>query len=194
MPARTCWMTGRGPVTVSTRASGQAPIAARSLTLVITAAIPAPYGSAATNEGRMASPPTTRDVPAAGTTAPSSPGPASQSLLPKTSLTSPISALATTPGWVRTRWINSGRPAGIRAPLRSILALKCRHIYHSVYVGSRLPRPAGQGNQAARHRHHPRPGPGDPAGAGGRPASDERVLHRRVEARLGYFLPGSHPA
>ena len=74
-------MTGRGPVTVSTRASGQAPIAARSFRLVVTAAIPAPCGSAATNEGRMASPPTTRDIPAAGTTAPSSPGPASQSVL-----------------------------------------------------------------------------------------------------------------
>jgi hypothetical protein len=129
-------MTGRGPVTVSTRARGQAPIAARSLRLVVTAAIPAPCGSAATNEGRIASPPTTREVPAAGTTAPSSPGPASQSVSPKTSLTSPISALAATPGWVRTRWINVGRSAGIRAPLGSVLALKWRNIYHSVYAGS----------------------------------------------------------
>ena len=56
-------MISRGPVTVSTRASGQAPMAARSLRLVVTAATPAPYGSAATNEGRMASPPTTRDTP-----------------------------------------------------------------------------------------------------------------------------------
>src|SRR5580658_5967374 len=185
MPSRTCLMTGRGPVTVSTRASGQAPIAARSLRLVVTAAMPAPYGSDATNDGRMASPPTTMQIPAVDTTAPSSPGPATQSLVPKTSLTSPISALAATPGWVRTRWISAGRSAGIRAPLGSVLgsvlALKCRDIYHSVHAGPRFPRSAGQGDQAARHRHHPRPGPGHPAGAGRGPAGYERVLHRRVE-------------
>ena len=42
MPSSTRRMTSRGPVTVSTRASGQAPMAARSLTLVLTAATPAP--------------------------------------------------------------------------------------------------------------------------------------------------------
>ena len=42
MPSSTRRMTSRGPVTVSTRASGQAPMAARSLRLVVTAATPAP--------------------------------------------------------------------------------------------------------------------------------------------------------
>src|SRR5215470_17570757 len=142
----------------------------------------------------MASPPTTRDIPASATTAPSSPGPASQSVLWKTSLTSPISALAVTPGWVRTAWISAGRSAGIRGslagPRRSlcgtVLALKCRDIYHSVYAGPRLSRPAHQDLEAARHRHHPRARPGNAAGAGGRPAGDERALRGRVEVRLGH--------
>ena len=54
---------------------GAAPMAARSLTLARTAAMPAPYGSAATNAGRIASPPTTTEPAPSGSTAPSSPGP-----------------------------------------------------------------------------------------------------------------------
>ena len=47
--------------------SGSAPIAARSLTLVSTAAKPAPCGSAATNGGKIASPHATTRVPPAST-------------------------------------------------------------------------------------------------------------------------------
>src|SRR3989440_9823018 len=117
MPSSTCWMTARCPVTVSTRASGQAPIAARSLRLVVTAATPAPYGSAAANEGRLLSPPTPKDMPASVTTAPSSPGPVSQSVLSKTSLTSPISDLAVTPGYDRTTSTRADTSTGIRTSL-----------------------------------------------------------------------------
>ena len=45
-----------GPTTVSTMARGTAPMAATSLTLVSTAATPAPYGSCSTKAGRIASP------------------------------------------------------------------------------------------------------------------------------------------
>ena len=60
--------------------------------------MPAPYGSAATNAGRIASPPTTSVRPSSSTTAPSSPGPAYQSPPPNTSATRPIALFATHPG------------------------------------------------------------------------------------------------
>ena len=51
MPSRARRATSADATTVSTMASGTAPMAARSLTLASTAATPAPYGSWATNAG-----------------------------------------------------------------------------------------------------------------------------------------------
>src|SRR2546423_8295232 len=87
---------------VSTSASGTAPMAARSLTLVSMAATPAANGSACTKAGSSASPPTTTVSRPAATTAPSSPGPASQSLRPKTLATREIGVFARRPGEART--------------------------------------------------------------------------------------------
>ena len=56
MPRRASRASSGLPTMVSTMASGTAPIAARSLTLVRTAATPAPYGSEATKAGSRASP------------------------------------------------------------------------------------------------------------------------------------------
>ena len=89
------------PTRVLTIAPGIAPIAATSLTLVSTAAIPAPYGSASTNAGRIASPQATTCWPSITTTAPSSPGPWRQSPGPKTSRTTEMSAFDVQPGDAR---------------------------------------------------------------------------------------------
>jgi hypothetical protein len=51
MPSSAVRAVASSPTTVSTMPSGRPPIAATSLTLVSTAAIPAPYGSARTNGG-----------------------------------------------------------------------------------------------------------------------------------------------
>ena len=58
-PSSTNSAAGLGPTIVSTMAKGSAPMAAKSLTLVRTAAKPAARGSASTKGGNMASPPTT---------------------------------------------------------------------------------------------------------------------------------------
>ena len=102
---------------VSTIASGRAPMAARSLTLASTAAMPAPKGSAATNGGHRASPPTTMVTSPSVTTAPSSPGPAKESTAPKTSETTAMGALLRTPGWERTMATNSARVSVISAAM-----------------------------------------------------------------------------
>ena len=86
-------MTSRGPDTVSTIASGRAPMAARSLTLASTADTPRHTDPADTKLGSIASPPTMSLRPRSTTTAPSSPGPAHQSPPPNTSATTPSRAL-----------------------------------------------------------------------------------------------------
>src|SRR4029453_5662538 len=102
-------------MTVSRMALGRAPIAAKSLTLVRTAATPAPKGSATTSGGQRASPPA-RMVrpPQSATTAASSPGPVSQSVGPNPSRTRAVAALPRRPGWLRTK---AARSVGERATL-----------------------------------------------------------------------------
>src|SRR4029453_275176 len=133
-------------MTVSRITLGRAPIAARSLTLVRTAATPAPKGSAATSGGQRASPPARMvSPPPPAPTAASSPGPVSQSVGPSTSRTRPIAALPRRPGWLRTKAARSvgerftlhqnRRPFTIgKVPQAAFLALPAR---------SRKPRPAG---------------------------------------------------
>ena len=98
--------TSSGPTTVSSDGDGPAPIAARSLTLASTAAMPAPYGSAATNGGqdRLAA---DDDRARRRRAAPRRRRPARRTSRrrPSTSATSPMSALARTPGQRR-----AGRP------------------------------------------------------------------------------------
>ena len=101
MPSSINSAMSAGAITVSRMASGAAPIAARSLTLASTAAKPVPLGSASTNGGNIASPPTTIWPPRVGTNAPSSPGPVSQSVGPNTCDTKPIGAFWATPAWFR---------------------------------------------------------------------------------------------
>ena len=60
-PSSTRRATASGPTTVSTIAMGQAPMAHRSFTLVSTAETPVLNGSASTNRGSIASPPTTSE-------------------------------------------------------------------------------------------------------------------------------------
>ncbi len=102
IPRRASRASSALPTIVSMIDKGMAPIAARSLTFARTAAMPAPYGSAATKAGSSASPQAMTWSPVRGpstcgpigTTEPSSPGPCTQLPPPRTSLTRPISPFA----------------------------------------------------------------------------------------------------
>ena len=103
-------------------------------------------------------------MPGTGRTAPSSPGPCSQLPPPRTSLTSPISALARSAEWER-RWpasSSSPRAGSGRATMASPPAVRCRAgrriasivgkwttLYYRQRGRARLPQPA-------RARHKPR--------------------------------------
>src|ERR1700761_3294678 len=191
--------TGAGPTSVSTTASGRAPIAARSLMLATMA--PAPYGSRATKAGSMASPPTTSVRPSSSTTAPSSPGPAHQSPPASTSATVPMALFERTPGRSRIRRARpSSSPGG-----RSDDGAGTGAMYHRA---ARRPPGAGTGAGVAHPRFPGAPGPdgeaqdvraaaragrrhvggrGPPAPGGGRSAD------RHLEVRLGHGLHRSEP-
>src|SRR5262245_55500174 len=97
---------------VSTMPIGRAPIAARSLTLVSTAAMPAPNGSCCTKLGSNASPHATTNESSNPTAAPSSPGPLTQSVVPKSSDTKRIGFFACSAAQARTRSASCGSGAG----------------------------------------------------------------------------------
>src|SRR6266508_1760286 len=94
MPESAVRAVALSATTVSTMPSWSPPIAATSLTLVRTAAIPAPHGSARTNGGHSASPQAITVRPSASTAAPSSPGPSTHPTSPSTSDTNAIERFA----------------------------------------------------------------------------------------------------
>ena len=157
-----------------------APIAARSFTLVSTAATPAPKGSAATNGGQSASPQAMTLVPASGTAAPSSPGPRSQSLGPEDVGDQPDHGLAEQAGMLPHLLARAASSAlaveasgdgagaiaggadwvaGIGVSSRARYGRVCRIIIAPSTIRCMepgLPEPAGASGQAAHDRADPR--------------------------------------
>src|SRR5215510_14543681 len=111
---------------VSTMPSGMAPMAARSLTLVRTAA---------TNAGSSASPQAMTWLPSAAvsTTAPSSPGPCTQLPAPNISPTSSIPPFARSAGLVRNAPASASR--SVAEPAEPATCAPCRKVNETFSIG-----------------------------------------------------------